>query len=120
MIGFEHLINWKHPVTIVEGGFDAIAAGTNAIPQFGKIILNTVKHTIVSRGVQQVNIALDGDARKAAIDAAEYFLNNGIDVRLIDLKDSDPAELGYDRMQELIANVDPFTFGDLLTNRLSL
>lgn len=120
LIGFEYLINWRLPVTIVEGGFDAIAAGTNAIPLFGKIMPNTLKQTIISRGVQQVNIALDGDARKTAIDAAEYFLNNGIEVRLINLKDSDPAELGYERMQELIANADPFTFGDLLTNRLSL
>lgn len=120
LIGFEHLINWKLPVTIVEGGFDAIACGTNSIPLFGKIIPNKLKQTIISKGVQQVNIALDGDAKKQAIEAAEYFLNNGIDVRLVDLGDSDPSELGYEKMQELINNADPFTFGDLLTSKFSL
>jgi len=120
LVGFEHLINWKFPVTLVEGSFDAVACGTNSIPLFGKIISNKLKQTIILKGVKQVNIALDGDAKKQAIEAAEYFMNNGVDVRLVHLGESDPSELGYEKMQELINNTDPFTFGDLLTIKFSL
>jgi len=47
-------------------------------------------------------------------------MNNGVDVRLVHLGESDPSELGYEKMQELINNTDPFTFGDLLTIKFSL
>jgi len=38
LIGFEYFINWKVPVILCEGIFDAIALKRNAIPLFGKTI----------------------------------------------------------------------------------
>ena len=40
IIGFNLFINWNEPIVIVEGAFDAIAVKRNAIPLFGKVILD--------------------------------------------------------------------------------
>ena len=95
IIGFDLFIDWNQPITIVEGAFDAIAVKRNAIPLFGKIILNNLKKEIIERKVKDIYIALDTDARDKALDICQYFINNGIRVYLIDLGDKDPSDLGY-------------------------
>ena len=95
IIGFDLFIDWNQPITIVEGAFDAIAVKRNAIPLFGKIILNNLKKEIIERKVEDIYIALDTDARDKALDICQYFINNGIRVYLIDLGDKDPSDLGY-------------------------
>ena len=95
IIGFDLFINWNEPITIVEGAFDAIAVKRNAIPLFGKIILNKLKKQIIKKNVKDIYIALDSDARDKALDICQYFIDNGIRVYLIELGDKDPSELGY-------------------------
>ena len=95
IIGFDLFIDWNQPITIVEGAFDAIAVKRNAIPLFGKIILNNLKKEIIERKVKDIYIALDTDARDKALELCQYFINNGIRVYLIDLGDKDPSDLGY-------------------------
>jgi len=74
IIGFELYINWNLPITIVEGVFDAIAIKRNAIPLFGKIVLEKLKKAIVNNKVKHINIALDKDARTKALQNCEYFI----------------------------------------------
>ena len=38
VIGFDLFINWKEPIVLCEGVFDAITIRRNAIPLFGKTI----------------------------------------------------------------------------------
>tara|TARA_R110002072_G_scaffold63182_1_gene157417 strand:- start:314 stop:1225 length:912 start_codon:yes stop_codon:yes gene_type:complete len=95
IVGFELFVNWSEPITIVEGAFDAIAVKRNAIPLFGKIILDNLKKQIIEHGVKDIYIALDTDARKKALDICQYFIDNGINVYLIELGDKDPSDLGY-------------------------
>ena len=95
IIGFDLFINWNEPITIVEGACDAIAVKRNAIPLFGKIILNKLKKQIIEKNLKDIYIALDSDARDKALDICQYFIDNGIRVYLIDLGDKDPSELGY-------------------------
>ena len=98
IIGFELFINWNEPITIVEGVFDAMAVKRNAIPLFGKIILDNLKKQIIESSVKDIYIALDTDARKKALDICQYFIDNGINVYLIELGDKDPSDLGYSAM----------------------
>jgi len=98
IIGFELFVNWNEPVTIVEGAFDAIAVKRNAIPLFGKIILDNLKKQIIEHSVKDIYIALDTDARKKALDICQYFIDNGVNVYLIELGDKDPSDLGYHDM----------------------
>ena len=98
IIGFELFVNWDKPITIVEGAFDAIAVKRNAIPLFGKIILDNLKKKVIEKGVKDIYIALDTDAREKALDICQYFIESGINVYLIELGDKDPSDLGYNKM----------------------
>ena len=118
IIGFELYINWKLPITIVEGAFDAIAIKRNAIPLFGKIISQKLKLKIFSEGVKEINIALDNDAKKDALKISEYFINNGITVNFIDLKNSDPSEIGFSKMTSIIDNSSPLDFRKIMEYKL--
>ena len=102
IIGFGLYINWKYPITIVEGVFDALAVKRNAIPLFGKIVLEKLKKAVVHHNVTHINIALDKDARAKALQSCEYFINNGVTVTLIDLEEDDPSDLGFSKITTLI------------------
>ena len=90
------------PIILVEGAFDAIAIKRNAIPLFGKTISNTLKKRIVEKGVKQIYICLDQDAKKQALETAEYFMANGIDVYFVDLTSGDPSELGFEKIKRIL------------------
>jgi len=102
IVGFELHINWDMPIVLVEGAFDAIAIRRNAIPLFGKTISNTLKKRIVEKGVKQIYICLDQDAKKQALETAEYFMANGINVYFVDLTSGDPSELGFEKIKRIL------------------
>jgi len=120
IIGFELLINWNEPITIVEGAFDAIAAKRNAIPLFGKIILDKLKSALISNNVKTVYIALDTDARKKALDICQYLIDNGVAVHLIELQDSDPSDLGYSEFTKIYNTTGPLTGSGLLLKQMGM
>ena len=60
----EHMINWKVPIILCEGLFDAIAIKRNAIPLLGKNIQKNLMKKIVTSLVDKIYIALDKDAVK--------------------------------------------------------
>jgi len=119
IIGFDLFINWELPITIVEGAFDAIAVKRNAIPLFGKLILDKLKIKILEKGVKRVNIALDKDAMKNAISMADYFNSNGISVYFVELPEKDPSELGFNSITELIKDVKKLTPQKLLEYKIN-
>lgn len=118
IIGYDLLVNWNEPVNIVEGPFDALAIGENAIPLFGKLIQNKLKHKILQSKLPRINLLLDADARAKALEHAEYFMNNNIIVHLIELADSDPSELGKSKILEMIKASEPLTFSRLMGYKL--
>ena len=109
IIGFGLYIDWKYPITVVEGVFDALAVKRNAIPLFGKIVLEKLKKAVVQNNVTHINIALDKDARAKALQSCEYFINNGVKVTLIDLKEEDPSDLGFSKITTLIQDSNQLT-----------
>ena len=114
VIGFDIFINWDEPITIVEGAFDAIAAGTNAIPLFGKLMLDQLKSKILKNKVNRINIALDTDALGHSLKMAQYFMNLDKEVHIIDLGEKDPSEMGNDGFQHLIDTSSPLTFEKIM------
>ncbi len=117
VIGFENQINWNEPITIVEGVFDAIAVKRNAIPLFGKQILDKLK-TKILHNVKCVNMCLDKDAVANSYDYVEYFINHGIDVKITHLPDKDPSVLGYTKMVECINQAEKVDFAKLVSFKL--
>lgn len=118
IIGFELHINWELPIVLVEGAFDAIAIRRNAIPLFGKTISNTLKKRIVEKQVKTIYICLDQDAKKQALDTAEYFIHNGIEVYLVDLTSKDPSELGFENIQKLINSTSALSSTKLMEEKI--
>ena len=118
IVGFELHVNWTMPIILVEGAFDAIAIKRNVIPLFGKTISNTLKKRIVEKGVTDIYICLDLDARKQALEAAEYFISNGVNVYFVDLTDKDPSKLGFLKIKELLDLTPQLTANKLIEEKI--
>tara|TARA_B100000282_G_C31724767_1_gene487807 strand:- start:701 stop:1630 length:930 start_codon:yes stop_codon:yes gene_type:complete len=116
----EHLINWKVPIIICEGLFDAIAIKRNAIPLLGKNIQVELMKKIVSSFVQKIYIALDKDATKQALHFCEQLMKEGKEVYLVDLQDKDPSEMGFRNFTKLIQQTVPLTYSSLLGHKLAI
>lgn len=73
----EKLIDWSSPVTLVEGPFDALSAGWNAVPLLGKSIASSLMKRLVVSGVD-VYVALDVDARREGMRLVEGLVSHGL------------------------------------------
>jgi len=120
IIFFENLINWKLPIILCEGVFDAIAIRRNAIPILGKAISTSLTKKILTNPVKDIYIALDVDARKAALRIAEKFLNDGKRVFLIDTPGKDPSEMGFEAFTNLIQQAEELDLSSLMLHKLDL
>lgn len=118
IVGFELFVNWSLPIVLVEGAFDAISVRRNVIPLFGKTISEELRKKIIENKVQKLFICLDKDAQKQALAHAEYFMNNGIEVYFVDLKQKDPGEIGFVEMCKLIKETQPLTFEKFIEYKL--
>lgn len=120
LIGLEYYINWKCPVILCEGIFDAIALKRNAVPLFGKSIPKSLMMKLVENDVKTVYLALDNDALKEAIDYSQQLINLGKDVYLIELQGKDPSELGFEQVTKYLHTAKQLTFSDLLLKKMQL
>jgi len=118
IVGFELHINWKMPIILVEGAFDAITIKRNVIPLFGKTISNTLKKRIVEKGVQKIYICLDLDARKQALETAQYFMSNGLDVYFVDITGKDPNDLGFEKITDILNTTSKMTETQLMEQKI--
>jgi DNA primase len=119
IIGFELLINWDTPIILCEGAFDAIAIRRNAIPLFGKSIQSELEKKIIGNSVKKLYICLDSDAIKNSIGLAEKFVSYGIETHLVELKDKDPSEMGYENINKLIYNTPSLTLRRLVELKMN-
>mgnify|MGYP003110225569 FL=1 len=118
VVGYDLFINWNEPIALVEGSFDAIAVGDNAIPIFGKIIGQTLKKKIIEKSVKDLFIILDQDAKDRALQHVKYFMDNGVNVYFVNLPDKDPSELGNQKIRDLMNSTNKMTFGKLMEYKL--
>jgi hypothetical protein len=122
IIGFEVLLNWNEPISIVEGAFDAIAIRKNTIPLFGTMLSNNIKSAIIENKVKRLNIILDNDALKYAVNMCDDIekLSDKTEIHLIRLDGKDPSVLGFNQINQIINNSKPITFKDLLKIKMEL
>ena len=81
----ELYVDWDEPVVLVEGIFDAIVAGYNAIPVLGSTLRETSKlFQAIAINDTPVYIALDADARKKSRQIVESMLKYDIELYQID------------------------------------
>ena len=78
-------IDWDSPVTLVEGVFDAIVAGENAIPILGSTLRDTTKlFQAIAINDTPVFLALDEDAKKKTGQIIKNMLKYDIELLKID------------------------------------
>tara|TARA_B100001093_G_scaffold495612_1_gene540309 strand:+ start:121 stop:1053 length:933 start_codon:yes stop_codon:yes gene_type:complete len=118
VVGFELFVNWDLPIVICEGAFDAIAIRNNSIPLFGKSPQSNIKKRIIEKGVRKIYLALDSDALANSLKFSEDLMNDGVDVHLIKLDDSDPSEIGFTNFYHLMSKTEKLTFKKLMEYKL--
>ena len=118
IIGFDIFINWDEPIILCEGVFDAMAFKRNAIPLFGKTVPKSLQKKIIEFGVKTLYLALDNDAMSDTIKITDMFLSEGIDVKIMVLKDKDPSELGFEKLLKSIQTTSTTKFSDLMKYKL--
>ena len=118
IIGVDIFINWDEPIILCEGVFDAMAFKRNAIPLFGKTVSKSLQKKIIEFGVKTLYLALDNDAMSDTIKITEMFLSEGIDVKIMVLKDKDPSELGFEKLLKSIQTTSTTKFSDLMKYKL--
>tara|TARA_Y100001938_G_scaffold137593_1_gene202001 strand:+ start:38191 stop:39132 length:942 start_codon:yes stop_codon:yes gene_type:complete len=86
-IVFNHLfLDFEDDLTIVEGAFDAIVAGPNAVPLLGSTLRESSRlFQEIVRNDTTVYMALDPDAYKKETKIIELLLKYGIEVYKVDL-----------------------------------
>jgi len=70
-------------------------------------------------GVSDIVISLDNDAINEALKAADYFRKNGINVKMMYLKDKDASEMGYESFYEELKKTKEFSSEDLLISKIN-
>ena len=90
----EYLIEWDKPVILVEGVFDAIKAGNNAIPMLGSWIDKS--HYLFKKLVHEkseVIMCLDPDAIDKTMKIAKSFKQYGLDVKISEHRGKDFGDM---------------------------
>jgi hypothetical protein len=119
IVGFDLFINWDEPIILCEGVFDAMAFKRNAIPLFGKTVMNNLMKKIIESRVKTLYLALDKDAIDDAVQITEQFINHGIEVRMMNFEEKDPSETGFSKLLYLIDRTKKTKFSDLMKVRLN-
>ena len=119
IICLDSQINWNEPIILCEGIFDAITIRRNAIPLLGKFPSKNLVEKIFMNGVTDIVISLDNDAINEALKVSEYFRKQGINVRLMMLKDKDAAEMGYTEFYNQLNGTKEFGIEELLLSKIN-
>lgn len=93
------LVDWEHPVVLVEGPFDMLTAKRNAVPLQGKMLRPGMRlfDRLVTSG-NDVYLALDSDAVYDQVALAHMLHRYGLSVFIVPLDGyKDVSEMGRER-----------------------
>ena len=94
-------IDWDEPVILVEGVFDAIAAGNNAIPILGSTLREQSRlFQAIAIHDTPVYMALDGDAEKKAEWIIKSMLRYDIEIHKVPIDEEDVGEMDSQEFKE--------------------
>ncbi len=105
----ELCIDWDEPVILVEGVFDAVVAGTNAIPILGSTLRPQSKlFQALAINDTPVYIALDEDAEKKAGQMIKNMLQYNMEVFKIDTSTvEDVGSMSEEQFSVAMRNAEP-------------
>jgi len=85
---------------------------------FGKSPQSELIKKILSKNVKTIYIALDKDAFTSALRFAKTLMDEGIDVYVIEMNESDPSDMGFDEFYKLMNNTKQLTLMKLMEYKL--
>ena len=98
-------IDWDEPIILVEGVFDAIAAGNNAIPILGSTLREGSRlFQAIAIHDTPVYMALDHDAEKKAEWIIKSMLRYDLEVHKVPIDDEDVGEMGNKEFKERLGS----------------
>lgn len=109
IISNEHTVDWEQPVYLVEGIFDEIAIGSQAIALYGKFLQSALALRFVERRPPMIYVCLDSDARRAALELVERLIGYDVQCSLLDLAGKDPGEIGMAGVDAAVLASRPVT-----------
>tara|TARA_R110002124_G_scaffold283573_2_gene459747 strand:+ start:5615 stop:6577 length:963 start_codon:yes stop_codon:yes gene_type:complete len=105
----EHVIDWKKPVILVEGIFDAVKAGNNSVPILGSWI--DTKYSLFRKIIKErsdVVLALDPDAKEKQIKISKNLISYGVNVKNTQNLKKDLGDMTKKEAENLILDAKPF------------
>ena len=116
----ELFIDFDSDIVIVEGAFDAIVAGTNAVPLLGSSLRETSKlmQNIIKNNTE-IYLALDPDAEEKEIKIIQMMMKYGIRTYKIDVSPyKDVGEMSKEAFREKKKDAHLINFDNLLSHKL--
>lgn len=104
VISNEHLIDWSQPVFLVEGIFDEVTVGPQAIALYGKAVLPKLAVRLVEKRPPMVHVCLDSDAYDEAYWLLSRLVRYDLPCSLVDLSEKDPSLAGREAVLEAAAS----------------
>lgn len=115
-------VDWSSNIILVEGVFDAIVAGKNAIPLLGSTL--NERSTLLQRIAKEdagVYVALDPDAKKKELEIIRTLLNFDIEVWKVNIGDyEDIGTMSKAQFQKCLDNAALITQEDYLLLTLAM
>lgn len=99
VISNEHMVDWGQPIYLVEGAFDQIAVGPQAICLWGTSIMPAQVEVLVRRSPPLVRVCLDSDASRKSVLIARMLLGYGLTISIVTYDGKDPASVGRDAIE---------------------
>lgn len=109
IISNDYLTDWTQPIYLVEGIFDEMAIGPQAISLYGKFLGPTLAQKIVRKRPPIVYVCLDDDARHEAVRLTKRLVGYDISCCLLDLPGKDPGTMGGDAVREFALGASVIT-----------
>ena len=98
-------IDWDEPIVLVEGVFDAIAAGGNAIPILGSTLREDSRlFQAIALHDTPVYMALDHDAEKKAEWIIKSMLRYDLEVHKVPIDEEDVGEMGNKEFKQRLGS----------------
>ena len=107
-------IDWDEPLVIVEGVFDAVVAGQNAIPILGSTLReNTKLFQAIVLNDSPVYLALDADANKKVSQIVKNMLKYDIELYKLDTSNiEDVGSISKTEFKSLRQKAAPVSLDD--------
>jgi DNA primase len=117
VIIFANQIDWKQPITLCEGVFDAIALKRNAIPLLGKFVQKTLMGALKNTK-PEIYICLDNDAQEDALVLYDKIKSYVKSVKNIKLDGKDAGENSFSNILKYQKNSVTLSWESLIKEKL--